>query len=232
MSTTTLAERITQIESTLQELTRHETDQCIQLYDPAGTSCSAGNVLQDSLDRLEKTILNLCAFSLSKMTASKDTLEAIEGELDDVSGSLEAIRSRAGRELVTPSLPVPPMKAFEDHFLPRTLKFDLSFPAEHFTINLAAYHSVGIRVENETDNTQPLVRKLETGQSMPILWSRTADFFLSPLTATLPTSFADAYGLGVTNCFALPTESGRAAGGMKSTQPSQAGPPEGPNQVE
>jgi hypothetical protein len=189
----TFEERISQAKESLQDIPQYESEQQKLLQNPTAVSCTTANLLQDSFDRFEKTIQVLTSFCLSRMKDSGDALELIEIEIESVGGSLEAVRSRAGRELITPPLPVPPMKVIDERFLPRSVKLELSSPDGPYALNLSAYRGVGSRVEDGPTD-QPLIRKVAPGQRRALLWSRSNDFFLSDNRYGFSTSFADAYG--------------------------------------
>jgi hypothetical protein len=112
----TIEERIAQAQESLRDVLQYESEEQRLLENPAALSCTNMNLLQDSLDRFEKTIQTLTSFCLSHMTTSGNALELIEVEVEAVRGSLEAVRSRAGRELIVPPLPVPPMKVIDRPF--------------------------------------------------------------------------------------------------------------------
>jgi hypothetical protein len=199
----TISERLRQSEERLRDISRNEEQQAKYLADTGiKTAPSPVHDLEDTLDRIEKTIVNVSGFCVSQLITFSQQIEQIQVSVQQVEGSLSTIRANAGRSLVTIARPISSRKLRKDAFLPRTVKLDLRFPSGQFELNVGVYRGVGNRIEDA--ERRPLIKRFEPGESIPTFWSRTNDFFITESRDNFRTSFSEFYGFDGAGCFAVP----------------------------
>ena len=147
---TKISDKIRELDDRLQNIARQADAQEEQMSQNLGFQFShVKNDLEEDLRQIEQSVQLLSKICLLKMVNTNDHLSQMEVHLDQVDGSLRAIRANAGRKLVPTPQPAECFRTIDDQFLPRAKMYNLEFPKEPFRINLNAISAVGRRIEED-----------------------------------------------------------------------------------
>jgi hypothetical protein len=157
--------------------------------------------LEDDLRQINNSVITFSKVCLHNLYKTSQQLQTFQTSLDHVEGALTAIRSDAGRQLIT--IPqCPDLKSSNVPVQPFSRQMDVQLPSPGFRINTAVFEGVGR--PNDANPSTPLILPVQKGNPMPSFWSRQTDYFI-PTTTVPPcfeTSFSIAYGFDGARCIA------------------------------
>jgi hypothetical protein len=188
---------------------RHHGDEqsrCLQDQRPFDGS-RVWHELEGDLDELRSTFKTLSKDCLRHLFQANGQIQQFEISLDHVEGSLAALRTNVGHQMMS-TRPVAPPKATDAAF-PQARPMVLDLPESDFRINAHVLKGVGRQSDSE-----PLIRPVPKGGKPPDFWSQLSDYFIptgSPLPETFETSFSTAYGFDASDCLTEVAEEQRLA---------------------
>jgi hypothetical protein len=192
-----------QFDERVVDIPESENEQLRSLQDPEMKTASVvATQLRESLDRIENGIQTVSSFCMLQLINCSKQLEAIQIDLEQAEGSLNAVRADVGRQRVRLACQLSSPDSAECPAVPRHPKLDLSFPSGTFDLNAGVYNGVGDRPGRPEQ--RPLIRRIAPGKAPPLFWSKASDFFVSEKRPDFSTSFSEFFGFDGALCFAVP----------------------------
>ena len=170
----------------------------------AFNSTAVKNEIQSDLERLQSYIMRLSENCLTQLNEWNNGLYRIDNEINEVSGTIQKVKSDVGSRLLNEYLKAPNAPITFDDYSVNSEKIsmessergNLPFPQSQFSSNSTVTENIGLHLDKPDTLNRPLLVVLPKGQPSPQFWTESSDFF-SPLNSkpgqSIDTSFSRFY---------------------------------------